>query len=174
MLDKPPADGYKRRMNLRDRVVLALATGFSVGSIPRAPGTFGTLLGVPICFGLAEISFGATLVAVSGFVLSAVWIAGEAERLLGKKDAACIVIDESVGIVVALAGMPMTSLNAVAGFIAFRVFDVVKPFPARFLDARAPGGWGIVLDDVVAGVYTNILLRILSFFFIREASAWTG
>jgi phosphatidylglycerophosphatase A len=174
MLDKPPAGGYKRRMNLRDRVVLALATGFSLGRIPRAPGTFGTLLGIPICFGLSGIGMGLTLCVVAGFGLLAVWIAGEAERFLGQKDASCIVIDEAVGIVVALAGIPLTPLNITAGFIAFRVLDVIKPFPARYLDAQAPGGWGIVLDDVVAGVYSNIVLRILSTFLIGATLGRTG
>jgi phosphatidylglycerophosphatase A len=173
-LDKPPAGGYKRRMNLRDRAVLALATGFSVGSIPWAPGTIGTLLGIPLCFGLAKISLGAMVLVAVGLVLFAVWVAGEAERLLDQKDAPCIVIDEIIGIVVALAGMPMTPLNLVAGFIAFRVFDIIKPFPARFLDAKAPGGWGVVLDDVVAGVYSNIFLNFLSQFFFQRAAAWTG
>jgi phosphatidylglycerophosphatase A len=70
--------------------------------------------------------------------------------------------------------LPITPLNLAAGFIAFRAFDIVKPFPARFLDARAPGGWGIVLDDVVAGVYGNILLRVLSSFFFQGPTAVTG
>jgi phosphatidylglycerophosphatase A len=173
-LDKPPAGGYKRRMNLRDRAVLALATGFSVGSIPWAPGTIGTLLGITLCFGLANISLGATVLVIVGFILFAVWVASEAERLLDQKDAPCIVIDEIIGIVVALAGMPMTPLNIAAGFFVFRIFDIVKPFPARYLDARVPGGWGVVMDDVVAGIYSNFFIRVLSSFFFQGAAARTG
>lgn len=154
--------------------MLALATGFAVGRIPRAPGTFGTLLGVPICFGLAEIGVVAAAFVVGGLILGAVWVAGEAERLLGQKDAPCIVIDEIVGMVIALAGAPLTPLHLVAGFIAFRVFDIVKPFPARLLDTRTQGGWGIVLDDVVAGVYGNLFLRGLSSFFFQGSAALTG
>jgi phosphatidylglycerophosphatase A len=161
-------------MNFRDRAVLLLATGFAAGRIPPAPGTFGSLLGIPIVWGLAEVGSTATVLMIGTMALGAVWIAGEAERLLGQKDAACIVIDEIVGILVALAGMPATPFNLAAGFIAFRVFDIIKPFPARFFDARAPGGWGIVLDDVVAGVYSNILLRVLSVFFLQGAEAWPG
>jgi len=149
-------------MNLRDRAVLLLATGFSVGSIPRAPGTFGSLLGIPVAWGLAEIGLSATIGILSALILCSVWIAGEAERLLGRKDAACIVVDEIVGILTAMAGMPATPFNLAAGFVAFRFFDIFKPFPARYLDARVPGGWGIVLDDVVAGVYSNVLLRIIA------------
>jgi len=151
-----------------------LATGLAAGRIPLAPGTFGSLLGIPIGCGLAELGFSATVLIIGALALSAVWITGEAERLLGQKDAACIVIDEIVGILVALAGMPATPFNLAAGFTAFRIFDIVKPFPARFIDARAPGGWGIVLDDVVAGAYSNILLRILSVFFLQGTAAWTG
>ena len=160
-------------MNFRNQAVLLLATGFSVGRIPRAPGTFGALLGIPVSFVLAKIGFGAAVLVLIGFIGFAVWISGQAERLLGQKDASCIVIDEVVGVMVTLAGITMTPLNLVAGFIAFRVLDIAKPFPAGFLDAQAAGGWGIVMDDVVAGVYGNIFLRVLSSFFFQGAIAWT-
>ena len=139
-----------------------LATGFSAGRIPRAPGTFGSLLGIPAAWGLAQIGAGATVAIVVAVIACAVWVAGEAERLLGRKDAACIVIDEFAGILTSLAGMPATLFNLGAGFVAFRAFDILKPFPARYLDARVPGGWGIVLDDVVAGIYSNLLLRLIA------------
>jgi phosphatidylglycerophosphatase A len=160
-------------MNFRDRAVVSLATGFSVGRVPRAPGTFGTLLGIPICYALSGIGVGATALIVGALILFAVWVAGRAERLLGQKDAACIVIDEIAGMVVALAGMSATPFNLAAGFIAFRAFDIIKPFPARQIDRQMAGGWGTVLDDVVAGAYANISLRVLSFFF-QEATAWAG
>lgn len=160
-------------MNFRDRAVLWLATGFAVGRIPFAPGTFGALLGIPLCFGLAEIGFGATAGVLIPLIFGAVWIAGEAERLLGKKDAGCIVIDEIVGVMVTLAGLPANAFNLMAGFIVFRVLDIVKPFPARFFDTRVSGGWGIVLDDVVAGVYGHICLRVLSLLFFIGATAAT-
>jgi phosphatidylglycerophosphatase A len=149
-------------MILRDRAVLLLATGASVGRIPWAPGTFGSLLGIPVAWGLADIGLGATAGILPALILGSVWIAGEAERLLGRRDAGCIVIDEIVGMFTALAGMPATLFNLAAGFVAFRVFDITKPFPARHIDARVPGGWGIVLDDVVAGIYSNLLLRIIA------------
>ncbi len=145
-----------------------------MGRVPRAPGTFGTLLGIPICYALSGIGVGATALIVGALILFAVWVAGRAERLLGQKDAACIVIDEIAGMVVALAGMPATPFNLAAGFIAFRVFDIIKPFPARFLEARAPGGWGIVLDDVAAGVYSNIFLKVLTSFFFQGATVGAG
>lgn len=152
-------------MNFRDRAVLLLATGFSVGRIPLAPGTYGSLLGIPICFVLAEIGFAVMVVAAVVFVLFAVWIAGKAERLISIKDAPCIVIDEMAGIMVAMFGVPLTPLSLTAGFIAFRVLDIIKPFPARYMDAKVSGGWGIVMDDLVAGFYSNLLLRAISLIF---------
>jgi phosphatidylglycerophosphatase A len=162
-------------MNSRDRAVLLLATGFGVGRIPPAPGTYGSLLGIPLCFGLDEIGLpGMAVVAAGGVVLCAVWIAGQAERLIRTKDASCIVIDEMAGMAVAMLGVPLTALNLAVGFIAFRLLDIIKPFPARHLDAKVTGGWGIVMDDVVAGVYSNIFLRVLSLFFFQAATAYTG
>jgi len=152
-------------MNFRDRAVLLLATGFSVGRIPLAPGTFGSLLGIPLCLVLAEIGLDVMVAAAVAFVLFAVWIAGKAERLIRIKDAPCIVIDEMAGITVAMLGVPLTPLNLTAGFIAFRVLDIIKPFPARYMDAKVAGGWGIVMDDVVAGLYSNLLLRAISLIF---------
>jgi len=153
-------------MNFRDRAVLLLATGFSVGRIPLAPGTFGSLLGIPLCLVLAEIGLDVMVAAAAvAFVLFAVWIAGKAERLIRIKDAPCIVIDEMAGITVTMLGVPLTPLNLTAGFIAFRVLDIIKPFPARYMDAKVAGGWGIVMDDVVAGLYCNLLLRAISLIF---------
>jgi phosphatidylglycerophosphatase A len=152
-------------MNFRDRAVLFLATGFWVGRIPLAPGTYGSLLGIPICFVLAEIGFALMVAATVVFVLFAVWIAGKAERLIRIRDAPCIVIDEMAGIMVTMLGVPLTPLNLAAGFFAFRVLDIIKPFPARFMDAKVSGGWGIVMDDVVAGFYSNLLLRAISLIF---------
>jgi len=142
-----------------------LATGFSVGRIPLAPGTFGSLLGIPLCLVLAEIGLDVMVAAAVAFVLFAVWIAGKAERLIRIKDAPCIVIDEMAGITVTMLGVPLTPLNLTAGFIAFRVLDIIKPFPARYMDAKVAGGWGIVMDDVVAGLYCNLLLRAISLIF---------
>ena len=170
-LDKPLDGGYKRRMNFRDRASVFLATGFSIGKIPIAPGTFGTLLGIPICFGLAGLGAAGSIAGVAAFVLLAVQVAGRAETLIGKKDAPVIVIDEAAGLLIALVGLPLTPLNLAAGFAAFRVMDILKPFPARRIDRNMTGGWGVVLDDVVAGIYSNILLRVIPLFFFQGAAS---
>jgi phosphatidylglycerophosphatase A len=82
--------------------------------------------------------------------------------ILRKKDAPAVVIDEVAGILATLAGLPFTALNMAAGFALFRFFDIVKPFPARSIERTLAGGWGIVLDDVVAGLYSNLLLRLMA------------
>jgi phosphatidylglycerophosphatase A len=147
-------------MGWRDQTAVCLATGFFIGRAPVAPGTFGSLLGLPLCAAIARLDLGAALLSAAAVFWIAVWSAGRAERLLGRRDAPAIVIDEIAGMVVALAGMPFTLFNAALGFFVFRVMDVLKPFPAGRIDSRVHGGAGIVLDDVVAGVYANIILRL--------------
>jgi phosphatidylglycerophosphatase A len=81
------------------------------------------------------------------------------ERAAHCKDPSIVVIDEVVGMLVALFALPLRAADVLAAFLCFRVFDIAKPFPLRRLEAR-PGGWGIMLDDLVAGLYTNVLIRV--------------
>ncbi len=97
------------------------------------------------------------------FTLFAIRVAGEAEKLLNTKDPGCIVIDEIAGMMVTFLGLPFDMVTALAGFLLFRVFDILKPFPIRLLERRLPGGLGVVMDDVAAGVCANVVLRILIF-----------
>lgn len=150
-------------MKLRDRIILLLSTGGYIGKIPFAPGTFGTFWGIPICLVLSGIGGTASLAATVAFILLAIWFAGEAEKILGAKDARPIVIDEIAGFMVTLWGLPFIEQTAIAGFVIFRFLDIVKPFPIRWLEKHLPGGAGVVLDDVAAGVYGNLMLRILLF-----------
>ncbi|MFO7707794.1 MAG: phosphatidylglycerophosphatase A [Desulfobacterales bacterium] len=147
-------------MHWRDKTALCLATGLFVGRAPFAPGTFGSLLALPLCAGLAYAGLGPGAIGLAAFLAAAVWAAGRAEVLLGRKDAPAIVVDEIAGMLIALAGLPFTVFNAAAGFAVFRVMDILKPFPAGRIDSRMRGGVGIVLDDVVAGVYANLILRL--------------
>lgn len=153
-------------MALREKTILFLSSGGLVGYIPFAPGTFGSLLGLPLCFMLAKINIRVALVLLLLFVGLAVWICDSARRILGKEDPGCIVLDEISGMMVALAGVPLTIATSAAGFILFRLFDIMKPFPIRTVEKRFGGGLGIVLDDVVAGIFTNLILR--AFFFLWE------
>ena len=138
-----------------------LATGFYIGNLPIAPGTFGTILGLPLCFVLAGLKFPLAVVCTMLFIVFAVWIANDAEKLLKKKDPGCIVIDEIAGMAVTLVGLPFNLTTALIGFIIFRILDISKPFPIRALDKRVAGGVGIVIDDVAAGIFANLLLRVI-------------
>ena len=160
MLDKERGGLYKRRMPFAERLVVFLACGLGTGRASFAPGTFGSLLALPACYGVSLLGEAASFAAAAAFVLPAVWIAGRAESLLGRKDDPGIVIDEMAGMLVTFAGIPFSPESALAGFLLFRAFDVLKPWPARLIERRLAGGWGVVLDDVAAGVYGNLVLRL--------------
>ena len=147
-------------MRFRERAILFVATGFFIGSVPVAPGTFGSLIGLPVCFLLSRLNFLQSLICILVFILFAIGIASAAEKILNQKDPGQIVIDEIAGLMVTLAGLPFNLKTVLAGFIIFRVFDILKPFPIRILERRVGGGSGIVLDDVMAGVYGNLVTRL--------------
>jgi len=138
-----------------------LATGFYVGKSPFAPGTIGTLWGLPLCFFLAEIKLPLAVVCLALLIALAIWLAHAAEKLLKQKDPGCIVVDEIAGMLVTMVGLPFNLTTASIGYIIFRILDILKPFPIRFLEKRVSGGAGIVLDDVVAGILANLLLRLM-------------
>lgn len=137
-----------------------LATGCYAGRVPVAPGTVGSLVAFPIVYALTFCPWPMAMAAVVLMALAAVWIAGQAERQLAHRDPGSVVIDEIVGMCVALLAIPLTLTTGLAGFLLFRLFDIVKPQPIRFFDRRLDGGWGIVMDDVAAGIAANIVLRI--------------
>lgn len=148
-------------MNLKEKTVLFFATGFFSGRLPYMPGTFGTVLGLPVAFLLAKATAFTAAVWIVVFVAAAVWISHQARQALKVDDPACIVVDEIAGYLVTLWGIPFNPVSAAAGFVLFRFFDIVKPFPIRWLEKKVPGGAGIVADDILAGIFANLLLRIL-------------
>jgi phosphatidylglycerophosphatase A len=151
-------------MKFRERAVLFMATGFFIGTVPFASGTFGSLIGLPVCFLLSRLNFLQSVICILVFILFAIGIASAAEKILKQKDPGQIVIDEIAGLMVTFAGLPFNLKTVLAGFIIFRVFDILKPFPIRNLEKRVGGGSGIVLDDVLAGVYSNLILRLVIYF----------
>ncbi len=141
------------------RVIMALATGLYTGYLPGAPGTWGSLVALPIHFGLSHLSptnHGLALIAI---LLLAVGLAGSAEKILDRADPQVVVIDEIVGMLITLIGAPMQPLAWLVGFVLFRFFDILKPWPVNFIDQRFHGGLGIVLDDVMAGIYALVVLQ---------------
>ncbi len=150
-------------MNFREKSVVFLATGCFIGNIPFAPGTLGTILGLPFCFILSKTNFSIAVFLTAIFIIFAILIAHDAEKILKKDDPGCIVIDEIAGLMVALFGLPFNVIYAAAGFAIFRFFDILKPFPIRLIEKKLSGGTAIVMDDVVAGIFSNLVLRVLFF-----------
>lgn len=158
------------------RPAVLLATGFGIGRFPIAPATAASLAVAIVLYAAAWLapSALATLpVAVALVILLpiAIWSSGEAEKELGH-DAHPIVVDEAVGMLASVVGIarfaePNPAVALFAAFALFRLFDIVKPFPIRS-SQRLPGGWGVVVDDLLAGLVTNLVLRLLL------ARGWLG
>jgi phosphatidylglycerophosphatase A len=148
-----------------NRFFLIIATGFGVGYSPVAPGTLGTLVAIPIYYFLSDIPSPLYEITLIGFFFLSVWISENAETSFGKKDDQRIVIDEIIGFLITMLWVPKTVPFIIIGFFLFRFFDILKPFPIRRLEKGLKGGYGVVLDDVAAGVYANIILHIASYYF---------
>jgi len=142
-----------------------LATGFGAGRSPEAPGTAGTVVGFVLYLLLFPSGVTAQLIFTLVAIAIAIYVSGWMAEAEGDKDPSIVVADEIVGLFIAYLwlplganGLPAWSL-LIAGFVLFRIFDIWKPWPLYQLE-KAPGGFGIVLDDVMAGVYANIILQI--------------
>lgn len=146
-----------------------LAFGLGAGLAPKAPGTVGTLWGVPVWLLLSLLPPAGYVLATAALFAFGVWLCGRSARLLGVHDSPGIVFDEIVGFVFAAAPLlPSLGLSSdgrwlVAAFVLFRVFDVWKPWPIGWLDRRVHGGLGIMLDDALAGVYAAAVLAVILF-----------
>lgn len=154
-----PTDvGPARAPSAADRFAVALATGLGAGYAPAASGTVGSLVGIPLYLAVARLSAPVQLVTVGAFIAVAVWAADRAGAHFGRADDGRIVVDEIAGLLVSLALVPPSVLSVAAGFAAFRAFDVLKPWPASVFDRRVHNGFGVVLDDVVAGLYARAVV----------------
>ena len=143
------------------RIFLLLATGFGAGFAPVVPGTVGTLAALPLAWAagnwLHPLGYGLFALA---FVAPAIAAAEIGRRHFGSPDPGPVVVDEWAGLFLTLVGHPAGLVEISLAFVAFRIFDILKPFPIRRLE-RLPGGVGIVLDDVAAAVYANLALWII-------------
>lgn len=138
-----------------------LACGLGLGLLPAAPGTFGTLLALPLyalLYPLPGPFYAAVVLALLGL---GVWLCGRTATALGATDPGAIVWDEVVGFLITLGLAPIGWVWLILGFGLFRLFDILKPFPLRRLE-RLPGGWGIMLDDALAGIYAGLALQALA------------
>jgi phosphatidylglycerophosphatase A len=139
-------------------LVTAFVTFLGVGFVPIAPGTAATAAGIGVVF-LLQSSMLAYMTVMGMLLVAAIPACTYLEKRLNQKDPGIIVIDEVVGVMIALWGLPLTWPIAIIGFFLFRAFDMFKIYPINRFEAL-PGGWGIMLDDVMAGVYTNIALHL--------------
>ncbi|MGB5157577.1 phosphatidylglycerophosphatase A family protein [Desulfobacterium sp. N47] len=150
-------------MNFKDKLVIFLATGFYAGNIPKAPGTIGTIEGLLFCFFLSGVDLLYAAILLALFIVFSIRLAGKAEKILKVKDSGSIVIDEIAGIMVTLFGLSFNIVSVVSGFFIFRLLDIFKPFPIGSIEKRLTGGTGIVMDDIVAGIIGNCILRAIHF-----------
>ncbi len=140
-----------------------LALGLGTGLSPRAPGTAGTLLAVPLYWLLKELPLITYVVILgAGFILG-VGLCDYAARRLGVPDHRAIVWDEIIGFGITMIGAPAGWPWVAAGFVLFRCFDITKPWPVGWLDRKVKGGLGVMLDDVMAGVYACVCIRTISY-----------
>jgi len=143
-----------------------IATGAYSGYLPKAPGTWGSLVGVALWFALRFLSLPIYFALLGGLFFLGVIAAGAAEKIVDRPDPGLVVIDEIVGQLIALAAVPLSLPWVICAFVFFRFFDILKPFPVGWLDEHIHGGLGIMLDDVLAGCYALLLLQLIMLYIV--------
>ena len=139
-----------------------LAVGFGSGLAPKAPGTAGTLVAIPLYLLMIDLVLWQYLAIVMFVTVAGVWICGVAARKMGVHDHPSIVWDEIAGYLITMIAAPLGWFWIVLGFGLFRFFDIVKPWPIRIIDRKVKGGMGIMFDDVLAGIFALVVMQILS------------
>lgn len=142
-----------------------LGFGFGSGLIPLMPGTMGSLAAIPLILFMSYFGLVAYLSITFISVLIGIVICNEVSSDLGVHDHGSIVWDEIAGMMIVFIAIPITWYNVVLGFLLFRVFDILKPWPISFLDKHVHGGLGIMLDDILAGVFALFALHVIIFTF---------
>jgi len=144
----------------KNAIILFLATGAYSGNMPFAPGTFGTLVGLPLCYYLSFLEWHVQLFLIIVFMPIAAWICGQGEQLLGTKDPGAIVIDEIAGIMITFYCVPFSLINVICGFLLFRFFDILKPYPISKAEHFFKGGTAVLMDDVIAGIFARMIFAL--------------
>ena len=147
-------------VSVKKKVVVFLATWGLIGFSPIAPGSFGSLMALPLCLFVSVLPSVPAVISTVAFIIFSVYIANCAEKTIGTNDPKQVVIDEVCGMLITLFALPFTIESVIWGFALFRVFDILKPFPVGWADKKVYGGFGIVLDDIIAGALANTILRI--------------
>lgn len=142
-----------------------LAFGFGSGALPKAPGTFGTLAALPFLALLSPLSVPLYLLVLLVALVFGCYLCDRVSHDMGVHDHGGIVWDEFVGVWIVFVAVPLNLWTIIAGFLLFRFFDVIKPWPISWLDKRVAGGVGIMIDDVIAGVFAWVLMQALLWLF---------
>lgn len=145
----------------QDKLILFFATNAGLGYAPIASGTFGTLLGIPVFYLMAPLATMPYFTSWLAILLMAFWSAAGAGKIFRVVDDGRIVSDELIGYLTTVAFLPFSWSTAAAAFLLFRLFDIVKVWPASWFDSKVKNGFGVVMDDVVAGIYAALCLRLL-------------
>jgi len=149
------------KVRVKNWVAIFFASGFGSGFIPLAPGTWGSVVGALMVWKLWGDSVAVQALWILLLGALGVWVSGVTCQYFNKQDCQYIVIDEIVGLMITMIGIPITGYQLVIGFLLFRFFDVVKPVPANWVDRKLKNGLGVMLDDVVAGVYGNLIMHLM-------------
>jgi phosphatidylglycerophosphatase A len=137
------------------------ALGFSSGLVKKAPGTFGTLVGLPLFWLISSHTFSTQLGVIFIMYVFGIYVCGKTGKALGVADHGSIVWDEIVAIMLVLVFTPFTWLGWLAAFLLFRLFDIWKPFPIRYFDAKLKNGFGVMFDDLLAAIYAILVLKFI-------------
>jgi len=148
------------KFSLSDPVQL-LAVGFGSGLAPKAPGTFGTLAAIPLFILLSALSDNTYLAVVLLLTIIGIYLCDKTAKDVGVHDHPAIVWDEFIGYFITMLYLPVTWQTVIVGFVLFRVFDILKPWPISWLDKHCHGGFGIMIDDVVAGIFACVCMHFI-------------
>lgn len=155
-------------MKTGEKITILFSTGCYTGYFPIAPATFSTLtLGVAVYLLLSRLNPSIYAVLTLILFFAAIRLSDKSEKIFQKKDCSHIVIDELVGFLITMFLVPFEWMYLAMGFFFFRFFDIIKPPPANIFNKRSKGGLDVVLDDVVAGIYANLLLQLLHYCFLN-------
>ena len=144
-----------------NQLIMLLATGCYVGMLPKAPGTWGSLAALLPWFFFKDLSLPLYLTVLTIVFVIGFFVSGSAEKILDSPDSGAIVIDEFLGMFITLTLAPPHPAAWFLGFVLFRAFDILKPFPVSWIDSKIHGGMGIMMDDMVAGLYALVSLQLL-------------
>lgn len=157
---------FGNSFNFLEKISILISTFFFTGLLPIAPGTWGSLAGLGGYLLIADLPWQQQTQIILALTLVAVSSIAILQKKAGDKDDGRIVIDEVVGMLITVAGFPKNWMWLSLGFFLFRAYDIWKPFPARYFDQNVHGAWGVMLDDIMAGIYALATMKVIEALFV--------